>query len=93
MRDRRQRGGSRETPALGQRPCELDLDAPRPYAQPMVPLLRLALQVVLFLCLVSVAIAIGARETGPWEKGALLVLAAGLIWLAMRVRGLGARAA
>jgi hypothetical protein len=39
-----------------------------------------------FFLLVAVVIAIAARETGPSEKGALLVLGAGLAWLAWRVR-------
>jgi hypothetical protein len=57
----------------------------------MARLLRLALQLVLFFSLMSVAIAIGTAETGPWEKGALLLLAAGLVWLASRVRGISTR--
>ena len=57
----------------------------------MARLVRLALQLVLFFSLMSVAIAIGTAETGAWEKGALLLLAAGLVWLASRVRGIGAR--
>jgi hypothetical protein len=57
----------------------------------MARLLRLALQLVMFFGLMSVAIAIGTAETGPWEKGALVLLAAGLVWLASRVRGIGTR--
>jgi hypothetical protein len=48
--------------------------------------LRLALQVVLFFLLLAVVIAVAAPETGPWEKGALLLLGAGLVWLARHVR-------
>jgi hypothetical protein len=36
--------------------------------------------------LLAVVIAIAAPETGPSEKGALLLLGAGLVWLAWRVR-------
>jgi peptidoglycan/LPS O-acetylase OafA/YrhL len=57
----------------------------------MLRLLRLALQLGLFFALVAVAISIGTQETGPWEKGALLLLAAALVWVASRVRGIGAR--
>jgi hypothetical protein len=57
----------------------------------MVRLLRLALQLVLFFLLLAVVISIAAAETGPWEKAALLVLGAGLVWLASRVRAVTAR--
>jgi hypothetical protein len=67
---------------------QVDFGAPRAYAHTMHRLLRLAIQLGLFFALMAVAIAIGASETGPWEKGALLLLAAGLIWLASRVRGM-----
>jgi hypothetical protein len=52
----------------------------------MARLLRLALQLVLFFILLSVVISIARPETGPWEKGTLLALAAALVWLASRVR-------
>jgi hypothetical protein len=57
----------------------------------MARLLRLALQVVLFFMLLAVVIGVAAAETGPWEKAALLVLGAGLVWLASRVRALTTR--
>jgi hypothetical protein len=59
----------------------------------MLRLLRLALQVVLFFLLLSVVVAIAAAETGLWEKGALLLLGAGLVWLATRVREISTRPA
>jgi hypothetical protein len=51
--------------------------------------IRLALQLVLFFLLLSVAVALGAPEVGVLEK--LAVAAAGvlLVWLAGRVRRLG----
>jgi hypothetical protein len=64
----------------------LDFGAPRAYALTMGRPLRLALQLVLFFMLLAVVIAIAAPETGPSEKGALLLLGAGLVWLAWRVR-------
>jgi hypothetical protein len=57
----------------------------------MARLLRLALQLVLFFMLLSVVIGIAAAETGPWEKAALLLLGAGLVWLASRVRAISTR--
>jgi hypothetical protein len=59
----------------------------------MVRLLRLALQLVLFFLLLTVVIGIAAAETGPFEKGALLLLGAGLVWLASRVREITTRPA
>jgi hypothetical protein len=58
----------------------------------MARLLRLALQLVLFFMLLAVVIAIAAPETGALEKGALLVLGAGLVVLASRVRRISTRA-
>lgn len=52
----------------------------------MVRLVRLALQLVLFFMLLAAVVAIAAPETGAFEKGALVLLAAGLVWLAPRVR-------
>jgi hypothetical protein len=57
----------------------------------MASLLRLALQLVLFFMLLAVVIAVAAPETGPSEKGALLLLGAGLVWLAWRVRQITTR--
>ena len=56
----------------------------------MLRLLRLALQVVLFFLLLSLVVAIGAAETGVVEKVALIAAAAALVWLASRVRRIGA---
>jgi len=59
----------------------------------MARLLRLALQVVLFFMLLSVVVGIAAAGTGPWEKGVLVLLGAGLVWLASRIRGTTTRPA
>ena len=56
----------------------------------MARLLRLALQVILFFLLLSVAVAIGSAETGVVEKVALCAVAGVLVWLASRVRRIGA---
>jgi hypothetical protein len=56
----------------------------------MIRLLRLALQVVLFFLLLSVVVAIGAAVTGMVEKVALIAAGAVLVWLASRVRRIGA---
>ena len=56
----------------------------------MARLLRLALQVVLFFLLCSLAVAIGSAETGVVEKVALSAVAGVLVWLASRVRRIGA---
>ena len=56
----------------------------------MLRLLRIALQVVLFFLLMSVVIGIGAAETGPLEKGAMTVIGLALVWVASRVRRIGA---
>ena len=69
----------------------LDFRAPHAYAPGMARPLRLALQLVLFFLLLAVVIAIAAPETGPSEKGALLLLGAGLVWLAWRVRQITTR--
>ena len=68
----------------------MDFGPPRGYARRIARLLRLALQVVLFFLLLGVVIAIATPETGPWEKGVLFLLAAGLVWLATRVRQIAA---
>ena len=69
----------------------LDFGPPRAYAPRMARPLRLALQLVLFFMLLAVVIAIAAPETGPLEKGALLLLAAALVWLAWRLRQITTR--
>jgi len=52
--------------------------------------LRIALQVVLFFLLLSLAIAIGAAETGLVEKAVLIAAGVALVWVASRVRRIGA---
>jgi ABC-type transport system involved in cytochrome c biogenesis permease component len=52
-------------------------------------LLRIALEAVLFFLLLAVVLGIGADETGVLEKLVLAAIAAGLIWVAFRVRHLG----
>jgi hypothetical protein len=52
-------------------------------------LLRIALEAVLFFLLLAAVMAIGADETGVVEKLAIAVIAAGLVWLALRVRRIG----
>jgi hypothetical protein len=56
----------------------------------MMRLLRLALQVVLFFLLLSLVVAVAAAETGLVEKVALITAAVVLVWLASRVRRIGA---
>lgn len=57
----------------------------------MLRALRLAVQFVLFFLLLSAVIGVSSSETGVVEKGALIVYGGVLVWLASRVRGLGAR--
>jgi hypothetical protein len=56
----------------------------------MIRLLRLAFQVVLFFLLLSLVVAIASAQTGAVEKVALIAAGAVLVWLASRVRRLGA---
>ncbi len=56
----------------------------------MIRLLRVALQVVLFLLLLSLVVAIAAAQTGTVEKVALIAAGALLVWLASLVRRIGA---
>jgi hypothetical protein len=56
----------------------------------MMRLLRLALQVVLFFLLLSLVVAVAAAETGLVEKVALITAGVLLVWLASRVRRIGA---
>jgi hypothetical protein len=56
----------------------------------MMRLLRLALQVVLFFLLLSLVVAVAAAETGFVEKVALITAGVVLVWLASRVRRIGA---
>jgi hypothetical protein len=56
----------------------------------MVRLLRLALQIVLFFLLLSLVVAVGSAQTGIVEKVALIAVGLVLVWLASRVRRIGA---
>jgi hypothetical protein len=53
-------------------------------------LLRVALQVVLFFLLLSLVVAVAASDTGLVEKAALIGASVVLVWLASRVRRIGA---
>jgi len=53
-------------------------------------LLRLALQAVLFFLLLGAVIGIGSGETGAVEKLVVAVVAGVLIWIAARLRRVGA---
>lgn len=53
-------------------------------------LVRLALQAVLFFLLLGAVVGIAADETGALEKIVLAALAGALVWLAARVRRIGA---
>ena len=57
----------------------------------MIRLLRIAMQCLLVLLLVSVVVAIGATETGAAEKVVLGMLAGLLVYVAVLVRRLGVR--
>ena len=71
----------------------LDAAGPVGYARrPMLRVIRMAMQVVLFFLLLGVVIGIAAAETGVLEKLVLAVLAVALVWLAARVRRIGAPA-
>jgi hypothetical protein len=56
----------------------------------MMRLLRLALQLVLFFLLLSLVVAVASAQTGTVEKVALIAAAALLVWVALRVRRIGA---
>ena len=56
----------------------------------MISLLRLALQVVLFFILLSLVVAVASAQTGTVEKIALIASGALFVWLASRVRRIGA---
>jgi hypothetical protein len=58
----------------------------------MLRLVRIALQLVLFFALLSVAVALGAAEVGFVEKVVVAALGVLLVWLAGRVRRIGVRA-
>ena len=56
----------------------------------MLGLLRLALQIVLFFLLLSLVVAVASAQTGIVEKVALGAAGVVLVWLASRVRRMGA---
>jgi hypothetical protein len=56
----------------------------------MLRLLRLALQVVLFFLLLSLVVAVASAQTGAVEKVALIGAGTALVWIASRVRRIGA---
>jgi hypothetical protein len=58
----------------------------------MIRLLRLALQVVLFFFLLSLVVAVASAQTGILEKVALIAAGGVFVWLASRVRRIGATA-
>ncbi len=58
----------------------------------MIRLLRLALQLVLFFVLLSLVVAVASALTGAVEKVTLIATGAVLVWLASRVRRIGAPA-
>jgi hypothetical protein len=57
----------------------------------MMRLLRFTLQVVLFFLLLSLVVAVGSAETGIVQRVALIAAGAVLVWLASRVRRIGAQ--
>jgi hypothetical protein len=57
----------------------------------MIRLLRIAIRCLLVLLLVSIAVAIGASETGAAEKVVLGAVAGLLVYVAVWVRRLGVR--
>jgi hypothetical protein len=75
-------------------------DAPATFTNParervtlgsmFIRLLRIALQVVLFFLLLSLVVAVASSQTGTVEKVALIAAGAVLVWLASRVRRIGA---
>ena len=58
----------------------------------MMRLLRLALQVVLLFLLLSLVVAVASVQIGTVEKVALVAAGALLVWVASRVRRIGAPA-
>ncbi len=55
----------------------------------MLGIVRIALQAVLFFLLLGVVLAIGEPNTGLVEKLVAGAFGAVLVWVAVRVRGLG----
>jgi len=58
----------------------------------MLRLVRVALQVVLFFLLLSLVVAVGSGQTGSVDKVARIAAGAVLVWLASRLRRIGASA-
>jgi hypothetical protein len=56
----------------------------------MLRLLRLVLQAVLFFLLLSLVVAVVSAQTGIVEKVVLIAAGAVVVWLASRVRRIGA---
>lgn len=56
----------------------------------MIRLLRVALQVVVFFLLLSLVVAVASAQIDTVEKVALIAAGALLVWLASRVRRIGA---
>ena len=56
----------------------------------MLRVIRLALHVVLFFVLLSLVVAVAAAQTGLVEKIVLFAAGAVVVWLASRVRRIGA---
>jgi peptidoglycan/LPS O-acetylase OafA/YrhL len=55
----------------------------------MIRLLRRALQLVAFLLLLSLVVALAGEYTGPVEKVVLVAMGVAVVWLAARVRRIG----
>jgi hypothetical protein len=53
---------------------------------------RIALQLMLLFVLLSLLVAVGSPTSGAAEKATLAVVAAAVVWVAARVRGLDDRA-
>jgi uncharacterized membrane protein len=56
----------------------------------MIRLFRLAVQIAVFFLLLSLVVAVGSAQTGTVEKVALIAVGLVLVWLASRVRRIGA---
>jgi hypothetical protein len=59
----------------------------------MLRLLRLALLVILFFCILGLVISIGRPETGSFEDALLLAAVAALFAVAVPIRRIGTRPA
>jgi hypothetical protein len=56
----------------------------------LLSVVRLALQIALFFLLLGAVIGVASQDTGLAEKLALAAIGGALIWLAPRVRRIGA---